>query len=117
MKIPALVLRQLYTNGSLQPTGDGVRFSLKNRLMDARLTALHRVTVDGREVPAARLTLTVDDGAPFPATEVSSTPLWTSMPSNGVPLRIDWPTIRCRQATGLPSASRPASSVCRYIGR
>jgi len=73
MKIPALVLRQLYTNGSLTPTGDGVRFSLKNRLMDARLTALHRVTVDGVEVPASRLTLTVGEGSSFPATELSST--------------------------------------------
>lgn len=73
MKIPSLVLRQLYTNGSLRPTNEGVRFSLKNRLMDAQLTALHRVTVDGVDVPASRLTLTIDDGASFPATEVSST--------------------------------------------
>jgi hydroxymethylglutaryl-CoA reductase (NADPH) len=73
MKIPALVLRQLYTNGSLEPTAEGVRFSLKNRLVDAKLTALHRVTVDGRDVPAEVLTLSVDDGATFPAADVSST--------------------------------------------
>jgi hydroxymethylglutaryl-CoA reductase (NADPH) len=72
MKIPALVLRQLYTNGSLTPTGDGVRFSLKNRLMDARLTALHGVSVDGQTVPSDRLLLEVEgDGGSRPAAAVS----------------------------------------------
>jgi hydroxymethylglutaryl-CoA reductase (NADPH) len=71
MKIPSLVLRQLYTNGSLTPTDDGVRFSLKNRLLDARLTGLHRVRVDGQEVPAERLALSLDDGATLRADEIS----------------------------------------------
>ena len=31
--------------------------------------------------------------------------------SNGVPPMIDWPTMRCCHATGLPCASRPAVSV------
>ncbi len=72
MKIPSLVLRQLYTNGSLTPTDDGVRFSLKNRLVDAKLTGLHRVTVDGEAVPAERLTLSLDDGTTLDAAGVSS---------------------------------------------
>ncbi|WP_420454131.1 hydroxymethylglutaryl-CoA reductase [Rubrivirga sp.] len=72
MKIPSLVLRQLYTNGSLTPTGDGVSFSLKNRLTDARLTALKSVTVDGTEVSADDLTLTLDGGGTVRASEVSS---------------------------------------------
>ena len=73
MKIPSLVLRQLYTNGSLTPTGDGVAFSLKNRLTDAKLTGLQSVTVDGREVGADRLTLSLDGGETIRASEVSST--------------------------------------------
>ena len=72
MKIPSLVLRQLYTNGSLTPTGDGVAFSLKNRLTDAKLTGLQSVTVDGREVAADRLTLSLDDGSTLRAADVSS---------------------------------------------
>ena len=72
MKIPSLVLRQLYTNGSLTPTGDGVAFSLKNRLTDAKLTGLQSVTVDGREVEADQLTLSLDDGSTLRAAEVSS---------------------------------------------
>src|SRR5687767_1419155 len=71
MKIPSLVLRQLYTNGSLTPSGGGVRFSLKNRLMDAQLTALHGVTFDGQTVPAEALTLEMEDGATLPAGGVS----------------------------------------------
>ena len=76
MKIPSLVLRQLYTNGSLAPTDDGLAFSLKNRLTDANLTGLQSVTVDGQEVGADRLTLALDDGTTLPAAEVSaSSPL------------------------------------------
>ncbi len=72
MKIPSLVLRQLYTNGSLTPTGDGVEFSLKNRLTDARLTGLRSVTFDGREVTADRLTLSLEDGGSVRASDVST---------------------------------------------
>ena len=75
MKIPSLVLRQLYTNGSLAPSADGVLFSLKNRLMDTTLTGLACVSVDGVEVHADRITLTLDggDGAPISAADVSTT--------------------------------------------
>ena len=72
MKIPSLVLRQLYTNGSLTPTADGVAFSLKNRLTDARLTGLASVTVDGQTVTADALALALDDGTEIPASDVSS---------------------------------------------
>ncbi len=73
MKIPSLVLRQLYTNGSLTPTDDGVLFSLKNRLMDTALTGLTSVTIDGTEVGADQISLSLDDAAPVPASSVSTT--------------------------------------------
>ena len=80
MKIPSLVLRQLYTNGSLTPTDDGVAFSLKNRLTDAKLTGLRSVTVDGREVAADRLSLSLADGSTLRAADVtSSNPLEFSL--------------------------------------
>ena len=72
MKIPSLVLRQLYTNGSLTPTDGGAAFSLKNRLVDAKLTGLQSVTIGGTEVAADQLTLSMDDGTELAATEVSS---------------------------------------------
>ncbi|OZC02918.1 hydroxymethylglutaryl-CoA reductase [Rubricoccus marinus] len=73
MKIPSLVLRQLYTNGSLTPTASGAQFSLKNRLTDAKLTGLKRVTIGGQEVSADRLTLSVEGGERFDASDISST--------------------------------------------
>lgn len=76
MKIPSLVLRQLYTNGSLTPTADGVAFSLKNRLMDAQIAALHRVTLDGTAVEADRLAIALDNGTQVRAIDLNGgTPL------------------------------------------
>ncbi|MGH9362866.1 MAG: hydroxymethylglutaryl-CoA reductase [Thermoanaerobaculia bacterium] len=71
MKIPSLILKQLYTLGSLENLEDGVRFALKNRLSDATVTRIAEVRVDGREVPASRLTLDFD-GHSLPAAQVSA---------------------------------------------
>ncbi|HEX6902282.1 MAG TPA: hydroxymethylglutaryl-CoA reductase [Thermoanaerobaculia bacterium] len=57
MKIPGLILKQMYTLGSLENVEDGVRFSLKNRLSNATLTRLSEVRIDGQPVPLDRLTL------------------------------------------------------------
>jgi hydroxymethylglutaryl-CoA reductase (NADPH) len=51
MFVPKLLLKQLYTFGSLRNTADGVRFSIKNRLSDAQLTGVRKVAVGGRPVP------------------------------------------------------------------
>jgi len=60
MLIPGLVLKQLYTFGSLKNVEDGVKFSLKNRLSDASLTGIGKIKIDNIEVP--RKTLTFDPG-------------------------------------------------------
>src|SRR6195952_1013941 len=57
MLIPGLILKQMYTLGSLENVEDGVRFSLKNRLSNATLTKLNEVRIDGKPVPLDRLTL------------------------------------------------------------
>ncbi|HEX9940996.1 MAG TPA: hydroxymethylglutaryl-CoA reductase [Thermoanaerobaculia bacterium] len=57
MKIPGLILKQMYTLGSLENVEDGVRFSLKNRLSNATLTRLSELRIDSRTVPLDRLTL------------------------------------------------------------
>ena len=72
MKVPSLLLRQLYTFGSLTAENGGVAFKLKNRLSDARLVAIEAVTLDGREVPLERVTLSLDDGARLRATEIGA---------------------------------------------
>ncbi|HYX22609.1 MAG TPA: hydroxymethylglutaryl-CoA reductase [Thermoanaerobaculia bacterium] len=62
MKIPGLILKQMYTLGSLENVEDGVRFSLKNRLSNATVTGLSEVRIDGRPVPLDRLSLEIKGG-------------------------------------------------------
>ncbi|HEX5761352.1 MAG TPA: hydroxymethylglutaryl-CoA reductase [Thermoanaerobaculia bacterium] len=71
MKIPSLILKQLYTLGSLENLEEGVGFALKNRLSDATVTRIGEVRVDGREVPPSRLTLDFD-GQSLPAAQVTA---------------------------------------------
>jgi hydroxymethylglutaryl-CoA reductase (NADPH) len=72
MKIPAMLLRQLYSFGSLARDGDGIRFSIKNRLSDAALTGIRAVRLDGRDVPIRGLVLELAGGVSLRATELSS---------------------------------------------
>ncbi|MFL6193240.1 MAG: hydroxymethylglutaryl-CoA reductase [Thermoanaerobaculia bacterium] len=72
MKVPGLILKQMYTMGSLENVEDGVRFSLKNRLSNATLTRLNEVRIDGRAVPLDRLTLELNNDR-VPASSVSPT--------------------------------------------
>jgi hydroxymethylglutaryl-CoA reductase (NADPH) len=60
MKIPSLILKQMYTLGSLENVEDGVRFSLKNRLSNATVTRVADLLIDGKAVPAERLTLDIN---------------------------------------------------------
>ncbi len=76
LKIPSLILKQLYNLGSLESDDAGVKFALKNRLSDAVLTGIHSVKVDGTEVPLEALSL-VDRDRKIPAASVS--------PDNPVP--------------------------------
>jgi hydroxymethylglutaryl-CoA reductase (NADPH) len=72
MKIPSLILRQLYTFGSLENVNGGVRFGLKNRLSDGTLTGITRITISDNEIPIDRLTLDLGEGRTMKATELSA---------------------------------------------
>lgn len=61
MFVPNLLLKQLYTFGSLRNTEGGVRFSMKNRLADAQLTGLSGLRIDGTEIPLHDVEVHVDD--------------------------------------------------------
>lgn len=52
MFIPSILLRQLYTHGSLIQTEDGLQFMLKNRLKDATLNQVSSIAIDGNVIPA-----------------------------------------------------------------
>jgi hydroxymethylglutaryl-CoA reductase (NADPH) len=62
MFIPSLLLKQLYTFGSLENTADGVQFSLKNRLSDASFAGLWGVKMDGSPIPLDQITLDFGGG-------------------------------------------------------
>ncbi|MCD4751254.1 MAG: hydroxymethylglutaryl-CoA reductase [Thermoanaerobaculales bacterium] len=71
MKIPSLVLKQLYTFGSLENTPEGLKFSLKNRLSDAILTKMMSVTIDDQEVPLEKIELHFGGGDVLTPAEIS----------------------------------------------
>jgi hydroxymethylglutaryl-CoA reductase (NADPH) len=71
-RVPQLLLKQLYTFGSLSNTADGFRFALKNRLSDATLETLAGITVDGAEVDLAAVRLELHDGRALPARDVTA---------------------------------------------
>lgn len=72
MFIPSMLLRQLYTVGSLENTERGAQFCVKNRLADAEVTALKSVRIDGAEVPLRRLQVHSGNGRFLGADEISA---------------------------------------------
>ncbi len=62
MKIPSLILKQLYSFGSLENQARGVQFGLKNRLSDAVLTGINEVKIDGTSLPLADLVFDLGNG-------------------------------------------------------
>ncbi len=61
MFVPSLLLKQLYTFGSLKNGDHGVSFSIKNRLSDATVTGLRGIRIDGQEIPLHDVELHLDD--------------------------------------------------------
>ncbi len=72
MRIPGLVLRQLYTFGSLAQDAVGLTFGLKNRLADATILRVLRVVINGREVPLAEVLVDLGDGKPVAAASITA---------------------------------------------
>jgi hydroxymethylglutaryl-CoA reductase (NADPH) len=77
VKIPSLILKQLYTFGSLENVADGVCFGLKNRLSDASVTGIGHLALNRDDVPLEDLTLDFGEDGPLEATEIN--------PGNPVP--------------------------------
>ena len=61
MTIPNLLLKRLYTVGSLKNTDAGAQFALKNRLGDAEVTALGGIAIDGKSVALDHVQLAFAD--------------------------------------------------------
>lgn len=76
MIIPSLILKQLYTHGSLKNTGEGIQFQIKNRLTDVTLTGVNHIKVNGIDIPRDRIDLMLEDGSvKHPDTVTPESPL------------------------------------------
>lgn len=72
VKIPGLILKQLYTLGSLENMNGGVQFSVKNRLSDATLTGITSVRFDGSAVALDGISILLANGRSLKATDISA---------------------------------------------
>ncbi|MCI4669802.1 MAG: hydroxymethylglutaryl-CoA reductase [Bacteroidia bacterium] len=76
MLVPSLLLKQLYTFGSLTNTDSGISFSLKNRLSDATLTGVNSLSIGGEEIPLDKIRIQLSDGSSHSPSSISKdTPL------------------------------------------
>lgn len=68
--VSSLILRQLYTRGSLKSIDKGIQFSIKNRLSDAKLTAMESLKVAGEDIPLSKISLQLASGE-VPASSIT----------------------------------------------
>lgn len=68
--IPSLILKQLYTFGSLENIEGGVKFAIKNRLSDAKIKEIKSIKVAGQEA-VDKITVQLDDGTTLSARSVT----------------------------------------------
>jgi hydroxymethylglutaryl-CoA reductase (NADPH) len=66
-----MLLKKLYTLGSLKNAESGVQFAVKNRLSDVELTGLRKLAIDGEPVPLDSLRLVLNDGRMLTPEQVS----------------------------------------------
>jgi hydroxymethylglutaryl-CoA reductase (NADPH) len=60
--IPSMILKRLYTFGSLENTEEGIKFAIKNRLSDAEITALEKISINGEAVNPGNIRLQLNNG-------------------------------------------------------
>ena len=73
--IPSLLLKQLYTFGSLKNVENGVQFSIKNRLSDATLQSIEHIKLGGKEVDLTAVTLDLGDGNTLTVDQLAQAPI------------------------------------------
>lgn len=72
MKIPSLILKQLYNFNSLENTAEGTQFTVKNRLSDASFAGLKEVKIEDQSVPLDKIKLRLNDGRILSPAEVTA---------------------------------------------
>lgn len=94
MLIPSLLLKKLYTLGSLKNTGEGVAFSIKNRLSDAELIGLRTLNIDGYDIPMQAVTLSMADGRTLRPEQISAASPLTFPLRTAVDINASIPALR-----------------------
>lgn len=75
MLVPQLILRQLYTNGSLINVDHSTQFSLKNRLADAKILSIKEIIIDGQNIELTRIQIIMEDGVAFSIDDIDGNPI------------------------------------------
>ena len=73
MIVPSMLLKRLYTYSSLRNVPDGVQFSIKNRLSDAKLTRINHISIDHQLIPQDQIYLETSTGTRLSPGEISPT--------------------------------------------
>lgn len=63
MQIPSLILKQLYNFNSLKNVEGGIKFALKNRLSDAKLTKLSGVKIAGQAIGLELISIRIGEAS------------------------------------------------------
>lgn len=72
MKIPSLILKQLYNFNSLKNVEGGVQFTVKNRLSDATIVAIKAIIIGGNVISLSSIKLVMGDGSSVLASEITT---------------------------------------------
>ena len=83
MFIPSLIINQMYTYGSLKNTPEGVVFSIKNRLNDATLAAIHTIEIDREKMELGEVNIEINGVETLKATEITTSGRILTAPSLG----------------------------------
>ncbi|TGE15323.1 hydroxymethylglutaryl-CoA reductase [Hymenobacter elongatus] len=75
-----MLLKLLYTRGSLHNTPEGVAFSIKNRLDTVRITRIDAVLIDGVRLGAEQIALDLGEGDVRPATTFNADSAGVELP-------------------------------------
>lgn len=70
--IPSMILKRLYTFGSLENTKDGIKFAIKNRLSDAEITSIETVTINGEAANPANIRFQLNNSSLLQPSDVTA---------------------------------------------
>lgn len=109
MFIPSILLKQLYTHGSLTKTSEGIRFSLKNRLKDATISEIQWIAIDGEKVPNEHIKLQVGPDTYLSVNEINQQGdvKFALKQTITVILNVDFPVCHEKRKIGLSFKASP----------